>query len=147
MEPTKPIVQIYTDGSCLGNPGPGGYAAVLIFNDKEKEIVGGEKQTTNNRMELTALIKALEALKKPCAVNICTDSKYVMDGITSWLPKWKRNGFKTAAKKDVLNKDLWERLDKALAKHTYKFNWVKGHSGHTFNERVDALAQNAARTL
>ncbi len=133
-------VTIYTDGACSGNPGPGGWGAVLIYGDKEKELSGGEKETTNNRMELMAAIKALEALKTPCKVDVYTDSTYVRSGIMQWIHDWKKRGWKTADKKPVKNVDLWQALDEAAGKHEVKWHWVKGHSGHPMNDRVDALA-------
>lgn len=137
---TKQIVTIYTDGACSGNPGPGGWGALLHFNGAEKELSGGEAETTNNRMELMAPIKALGALKKPCTVTIVTDSKYVKDGITTWIHTWKKNGWRNAKKKPVKNADLWQELDKATAGHDVTWEWVKGHAGHAENERADALA-------
>ncbi len=136
-------VKIYTDGACSGNPGPGGWGALLHFNGTDKELSGGESLTTNNRMELMAAIAALEALKKPCDVNLYTDSKYVMDGITKYVKNWQKNGWRTADKKEVKNKDLWERLVSAQEPHHVKWHWVKGHAGHPENERVDALARAA----
>lgn len=136
-------VTIYTDGACSGNPGPGGWGVVLSCGDKERELNGFEAQTTNNRMELMAAIMALEALKEPCAVALYTDSKYVMDGLTQWMAGWKRNGWKTAAKKPVKNQELWQRLDAAVARHTVKWHWVKGHAGDVMNERADELARRA----
>ncbi len=138
----KPV-QIFTDGACSGNPGPGGWAAILRFGDKEKEIFGGERLTTNNRMELTAVIKALEALTRPCKVVIHTDSRYVMDGITRWMPRWKTNGWKTSDRKPVKNGDLWVALDTAATRHNVAWKWVAGHSGHLENERADRLARAA----
>ncbi len=136
-----PLVEIYTDGACSGNPGPGGWGALLRFGDREKELNGGENPTTNNRMELMAAIAALEALKRPCKVELYTDSKYVQQGISQWLAGWKARGWKTAAKEPVKNQDLWERLDRALGDHTISWLWVKGHAGHVENERVDQLAR------
>lgn len=133
-------VEIFTDGACRGNPGPGGWAALLRTGDKEREISGGEPQTTNNRMELVAAIEALNALKRPCLVELHTDSNYVRDGITKWIHGWQRNGWRTADKKPVKNADLWERLLEAAARHRIRWHWVKGHSGHPENDRVDALA-------
>ena len=133
-------VIIHTDGACKGNPGPGGWGAVLQAAGKCKEMSGGEPVTTNNRMELMAAIMALEALTRPCRVDLHTDSKYVMDGITSWIHGWKARGWKTADKKPVKNDDLWKRLDLARARHTVKWHWVKGHAGHALNERADQLA-------
>jgi ribonuclease HI len=138
-----PHVIIHTDGACSGNPGPGGFGAILSFGDVEKELKGSEPHTTNNRMELMAAITALEALKKPCRVDLHTDSKYVQDGISKWIHGWKRNGWKTADKKPVKNMDLWQRLDAALARHDVKWHWVKGHVGHELNERADQLARDA----
>lgn len=134
-------VEIFTDGACSGNPGPGGWAALLRYKGVERELSGGERQTTNNRMEMMAAIAGLEALKRPSDVVLTTDSQYVMKGITEWMPGWKRRGWKTADKKDVKNRDLWERLDAALQRHRVDWQWVKGHSGHTENERVDELAR------
>jgi ribonuclease HI len=134
-------VEIYTDGACSGNPGPGGWGALLLFGDDEKEITGGEPETTNNRMELTAAIEALEALKRPCQVNLYTDSIYVRDGITKWIVNWKRRGWKTAAKKPVKNVDLWQRLEAATTRHQTEWHWVRGHDGHPENERADELAR------
>ena len=140
-------VKIYTDGACRGNPGPGGWGALLVSGDTEKEIWGGEMLTTNNRMELTAAIRALEALKRSCAIAIYTDSKYVMDGIRTWLPNWKKRGWKTADKKPVKNQDLWQQLDALVATHDIQWHWVKGHSGHVENERADALANRGVDSL
>ncbi len=135
-----PKVEIFTDGACRGNPGPGGWAALLRTGDKEREISGGEKLTTNNRMELRAAIEALRALKRPCRVELHTDSNYVRDGITKWIHGWKRNGWRTADRKSVKNAELWEELHDAAARHEISWHWVKGHSGHPENDRVDALA-------
>jgi ribonuclease HI len=135
-----PLVEIFTDGACRGNPGPGGWAALLRTGEKEREIGGGESHTTNNRMELKAAIEALTALKRPCRVEIHTDSNYVRDGITKWIHGWKRNGWRTADKKPVKNADLWQGLLEAAARHDVTWHWVKGHSGHPENDRVDALA-------
>ena len=137
---TVNIVEIYTDGACRGNPGPGGWGASLRFNGNQKDLYGAERETTNNRMELMAAIQGLEALTKPCKVKIYTDSKYVMDGITSWLANWKKRGWKTAAKKPVKNQDLWQALDEEAARHEIRWVWVKGHSGHDGNEEADRLA-------
>lgn len=138
-------VLIYTDGSCLGNPGPGGYGAVLIYNDNRKELSKGYKNTTNNRMEMRAVIAALESLKEPCNVTLYTDSQYVKNAITKkWIDNWQKNGWKTAAKKPVKNKDLWMQFLPLIKKHNVDFRWVKGHSGHPENERCDELARNAA---
>jgi ribonuclease HI len=134
-------VVIFTDGACSGNPGPGGWGAILTFNGIEKELKGGEPLTTNNRMELMAAINALEALKRPCAVELHTDSQYVKNGITGWIHGWKRNGWRTADKKPVKNEDLWRRLDEAIQRHRIDWRWVKGHAGHAMNERADALAR------
>ena len=133
-------VRAFTDGACSGNPGPGGWGAVLQFGDHERELHGGAPDTTNNRMELTAAIEALKALSEPCRVSLTTDSTYVKDGITQWLANWKRNGWKTAAKKPVKNQDLWQALDHESARHAIDWCWVKGHSGHPENERADRLA-------
>lgn len=133
-------VHIYTDGACRGNPGPGGWGALLIYGDHEKELCGGEDETTNNRMELMAAIKALQALNGERKVVLTTDSKYVRQGITEWMANWKRNGWRTAAKKPVKNVDLWQQLDEAAQKHQISWEWVKGHSGHPENERADQLA-------
>ncbi|MDJ0933849.1 MAG: ribonuclease HI [Kiloniellales bacterium] len=138
------VVEIFTDGACSGNPGPGGWAAILRFRDEQKELTGGERETTNNRMEMMAAIAALEALKRPAQVEITTDSTYVKDGITRWIHGWKKNGWKTSAKKPVKNQDLWQRLDQALAPHQVEWHWVRGHEGHPENERADALARQAA---
>jgi len=137
------IVEIYTDGACRGNPGPGGWAALLSFAGIEKELAGAEVLTTNNRMELTAVIRALEALKKPSEVRVLTDSEYVRKGITEWVKGWKARGWKTADRKPVKNQDLWERLDELAAGHQILWQWVKGHSGVPGNERVDRLANQA----
>ena len=136
---TDPVI-IYTDGACRGNPGKGGWGAILRYKGKIKELHGGEQNTTNNRMELMAAISALEALKKPCVVHLHIDSKYVLDGITKWLPNWKKKGWKTASKAPVKNEDLWRRLDEAIKTHDIDWRWVKGHSGNIGNERADALA-------
>lgn len=134
-------VEIYTDGACSGNPGPGGWGALLIARSSEREIYGGEAATTNNRMELTAAIRALDALKTPCRVALYTDSQYVRQGITEWLPQWIARGWKTAGKKPVKNQDLWEQLAKSAARHEVEWHWVKGHAGHPENERADELAR------
>ena len=135
------FVEIFTDGACSGNPGPGGWGAILRCNGFEKELSGGDRETTNNRMELLAVINALEALNRPCSVKICTDSSYVVNGITKgWAEGWRKNGWRKADKKPALNPDLWERLLNLLAIHKYEFKWVKGHAGHPENERCDALA-------
>lgn len=140
---TTDQVKIYTDGACRGNPGPGGWGVLLQFNGKEKELNGAEEQTTNNRMELTAAIMGLEALKRHCRVTLTTDSQYVKNGITQWLPEWKQRGWKTANKKQVKNIDLWQRLDAVVSKHDVSWEWVRGHSGHIENDRVDQLANLA----
>ena len=140
-------VDVFTDGACRGNPGPGGWGALLQCGQQTKEIFGGEPETTNNRMELLAAIKAFESLKKPSQVCITTDSKYVMQGITEWLANWKRRQWLTAAKKPVKNVDLWQRLDQALQPHQVEWQWVKGHSGHPQNERADALANQGIDAL
>jgi len=134
-------VVIYTDGACSGNPGPGGWGAVMLSGEHEREIWGGEAATTNNRMELTAAIEALSALKRPCRVELHTDSQYLKNGITEWLPMWKARGWRTADKKAVKNDDLWRRLDEARLRHEVDWRWVKGHAGHELNERADALAR------
>lgn len=133
-------IEIYTDGACSGNPGPGGWGAILRWNGHEKELSGGEAETTNNRMEMMAVIKALSALKKPSKVDLYTDSKYVMQGVNEWLEGWKARGWRTAGKKPVKNQDLWERIDSAIQTHNVTFHWVKGHDGHPENERADQLA-------
>ena len=134
-------VIIHTDGACSGNPGPGGWGAILEYNGTRKELSGGEAETTNNRMELTGAIMALEGIKRPCKVEMHVDSAYVKDGITKWIHGWKRNGWKTADKKPVKNVELWQRLDKAIAAHDISWHWVKGHAGHAENERADELAR------
>ncbi|RTZ60848.1 MAG: ribonuclease HI [Gammaproteobacteria bacterium] len=138
------IVEIYTDGACKGNPGPGGWGAVLLYKGSERELSGCEPETTNNRMELQAVIEALSALKRPCQVRVLTDSQYVKNGITSWMRDWKKRGWKTAAKKPVKNKDLWLLLDDAASRHQIEWAWVKGHAGNAGNERADQLASDAA---
>ena len=135
-------VTIYTDGACSGNPGPGGWGAILTLGDHQKELMGGEAHTTNNRMELMAAISALEALKRPCLVDIHTDSQYLRNGIMSWIHAWKRNGWRTADKKPVKNEDLWRRLDELATQHHVEWIWVKGHAGHDGNERADQLARD-----
>ncbi len=142
-EAAKTIVAIYTDGACSGNPGPGGWGAVLRWAGHERELKGGEPHTTNNRMELMAAIAALEALKRPCVIDLHTDSQYLRNGITIWIKGWKRNGWRTADRKPVKNVDLWQRLDAAMARHEVRWHWVKGHAGHDMNERADALARTA----
>ena len=145
---TRKYIEIFTDGACSGNPGPGGWGAILRYGDKEKELCGGEKETTNNRMELTAVIKALEALKEPCVVKLTTDSKYVCDAILQgWVYSWQKNGWKKADKKPALNVDLWEMLLPLLKRHDVTFNWVKGHNGHKENERCDQLAVEFYKNL
>jgi ribonuclease HI len=136
-------VVIHTDGACSGNPGPGGWGAILHYGEHEKELKGGELATTNNRMELMAAIMALEALKRTCTVELHTDSQYLRQGITGWIHGWKRNGWKTADKKPVKNADLWQRLEAAVDRHTVHWHWVRGHSGHDLNERADELAREA----
>jgi len=140
-------VELYTDGACLGNPGPGGWGALLRFGSREKELSGGEAQTTNNRMELMAAIAGLEALKRPCGVVLTTDSQYVKRGVEEWMERWRANGWRTSDRKPVKNQDLWERLSAALAGHRVQWRWVKGHAGHAENERVDTLARDAALTF
>ena len=140
-------VEVFTDGGCRGNPGPGGWGAVLRFGGHERELRGSEQNTTNNRMELLAAISALEAMIEPCTVVLTTDSTYVKDGITRWIRSWKANGWKTAAKKAVKNKDLWERLDAECLRHQVDWRWVKGHAGHPENERADGLANLAMDEL
>jgi len=137
----RPRVTIFTDGACSGNPGPGGWGAILVSGNALRELSGGEAATTNNRMELTAAVEALSALKRPSDVTLHTDSKYVMDGITGWIHAWKRNGWRTAAKKPVKNEELWRALDSALSRHRVEWRWVKGHAGDPLNERADALAR------
>ena len=134
-------VTIYTDGACSGNPGPGGWGALMLFGEHERELKGGAPQTTNNRMELLAAIEALEALKRPCKVNLHTDSTYLRDGITKWIHNWKRNNWRTSAKKPVKNVDLWQRLEEAIERHDIDWHWVKGHAGDPGNEAADALAR------
>lgn len=138
-----PRVEVFTDGACTGNPGPGGWAAILRTGAHEKELSGGDPATTNNRMELTAAIRAFEALKQPTEVTLYTDSRYVMDGATKWMANWKKNGWKTADKKPVKNEALWKALEAAAAPHKVTWRWVRGHDGHPENERVDALARGA----
>jgi ribonuclease HI len=146
-EKSKQIVEIFTDGACSGNPGPGGWGAILRFGTVEKELNGSEEHTTNNRMELMAAIMAIEAVKRPCEIHLHTDSEYLRQGITTWIHGWKKRGWKTADKKPVKNQDLWERLDRAIATHNVKWHWVRGHSGHIENERADELARLAIRQL
>ncbi|MEM6828231.1 MAG: ribonuclease HI [Pseudomonadota bacterium] len=140
-------VKIFTDGACKGNPGPGGWGALLRMGPHEKELSGGEAETTNNRMEMTAVIRGLSALTEPCAVELYSDSKYVLDGITKWVEGWKKRGWVTASKKPVRNADLWHELIDAAARHQISWNWVKGHSGHPENERVDQLASDEAERI
>jgi len=145
MTAAKPQVTIYTDGACSGNPGPGGWGAVLISGPHRKEICGGEPQTTNNRMELAAAIAALDALKKPSRVDLHSDSEYLRNGISMWIEGWKRNGWRTSAKHPVKNVELWQRLDTARQRHEVSWHWVRGHAGHTENERADELAREGMR--
>ncbi len=141
-------VEIFTDGACSGNPGAGGWGVILRYRDVEKELSGGERETTNNRMEMTAVISALQALKCSCNITLYTDSRYVLDGVTKWLPNWKKNNWKTANKKsEVKNMDLWQTLDALLPQHEIRWVWVKGHNGHPENERVDELARLAIKNL
>ena len=147
MSKLVPELFAFTDGACSGNPGPGGWGAVLRYGSTEKTLSGGEPDTTNNRMELMAAIMALEALTQPCQVVLTTDSRYVMDGITQWMANWKKRGWKTASKQPVKNADLWRRLDAACSKHTIEWQWVKGHSGHPENEKADALANRGIDEL
>ena len=140
-------IELFTDGACKGNPGPGGWGALLRFKGTEKELYGGEAATTNNRMELMAVIMGLQALSRPCAVAVTTDSVYVKNGITQWIHNWKRNGWRTAAKKPVKNEDLWRLLDETVARHEVSWHWVKGHAGHPENERADALANRGIADL
>jgi ribonuclease HI len=144
MSEAKQRVELFTDGACLGNPGPGGWGALLRFGTREKELSGGEAQTTNNRMELMAAIAGLEALTRPCDVELTTDSQYVKLGVEQWMARWRANGWRTSDRKPVKNQDLWQRLSAALAAHTVRWHWVKGHAGHAENERVDVLARDAA---
>jgi ribonuclease HI len=144
---TAPGVDIFTDGACSGNPGPGGWGAILRYGEVEKELSGGAAATTNNRMEMTAAIAGLEALKRPCRVRVYTDSQYLRDGISQWLPVWKARNWRTADKKPVKNVDLWQRLDAAAAPHSVEWIWVRGHAGHPENERADALARAAIPAL
>ena len=141
----KTFVEVYADGACSGNPGVGGYGAILRFGEKEKELSGCEEMTTNNRMELLGVISALEALKKPCRVKVITDSTYVVKGMSEWIHTWRAKGWKTAAKKEVLNRDLWERLHRASEPHETEWEWIKGHNGHPENERCDCLAREGIK--
>ena len=147
MKDNQTLVEIFTDGACRGNPGPGGWGALLRFAENEKELLGAEVETTNNRMELMAAIKALEALSKPCKVRVTTDSVYVKNGITDWIDNWKKRNWRTANKKPVKNVDLWQQLDEVSALHEIEWCWVKGHSGHIENERADQLANTAIDNL
>lgn len=141
---SAPSVYLYTDGACKGNPGPGGWGVLMRYGRHEKELFGGEAQTTNNRMELSAVIEGLAALTRPCRVVICTDSQYVKNGMEKWIHGWKRNGWKTAAKQPVKNAELWQRLDELAAQHQIEWQWVRGHTGHPENERADELANHGA---
>ena len=143
----KKLVEIFTDGACSGNPGPGGWGAILRYGGVEREMNGGEPQTTNNRMELMAAIMAIEAVKRPCEIHLHTDSEYLRQGITTWIHSWKARGWKTADKKPVKNVDLWQRLERAIETHDVHWHWVKGHSGHVENERADELARLAIRQM
>jgi len=147
MAETKQIVDMFTDGACLGNPGPGGWAALLRYDGSEKELSGGELQTTNNRMEMMAVIMGLKSLTRPCQVAVTTDSQYVQKGITEWIHNWKARGWRTASKKPVKNVDLWQALDAAQSIHDVTWHWVRGHDGHEENERVDFLARTEAEAL
>ena len=140
-------VTIHTDGSCLSNPGPGGWAAILRWRDNEREIVGHEPDTTNNRMELMAAIMGLNAVTRAMPIDLHTDSRYVMNGVKEWMPRWKANGWKTASKKPVANQDLWQQLDEAVSRHRIRWHWVKGHAGDELNERCDQLARTAAESI
>jgi len=140
-------VRVFTDGACLGNPGPGGWAAIIVDDESEQEISGGERATTNNRMELSAALRALETLTEPTVVEITTDSQYLRNGMLEWMPRWKRNGWRTADKKPVKNVDLWQALDAAAKRHELTWHWVRGHDGHPENERCDVLANAAARSI
>ena len=147
MNTNKKVVEIFTDGACRGNPGPGGWGAILRYKGNEKKLSGAETSTTNNRMELTAVISALTQLKENCIIELTTDSEYVKKGVTEWLPQWKKRGWRTANKKPVKNVDLWETLDSAIANHKIHWHWVKGHSGHRENELADSLANAAIDDL
>jgi ribonuclease HI len=144
---SEPHVVIHTDGACSGNPGPGGFGAILAFGDLVRELKGGEPHTTNNRMELMAAIAALEALKRPCLVDLHTDSQYLRNGVMSWIKQWKRNGWRTADKKPVKNVDLWQRLEAAMGKHRVRWHWVRGHAGDAMNERADELAREGIAAI
>ena len=144
---TDKIIEIFTDGACRGNPGPGGWGALLRYDGTEKELYGGEADTTNNRMELMAAIQALESLTQRCEVQLTTDSEYVKNGITQWIVNWKKRGWRTASKKPVKNTDLWQRLDKAASEHNVSWHWVRGHTGHAENERADELANRGVDEL
>jgi len=144
---SEKIVELFTDGACRGNPGPGGWGVVMRYGKVEKELCGGEFETTNNRMELMAAIRGLESLKRPSRVRLTTDSQYVMKGVTEWMDNWKRRNWQTAAKKPVKNVDLWQRLDRALAPHAVEWEWVRGHTGHAENERADQLANRGIDEL
>lgn len=146
-DPSDRQIYLFTDGACLGNPGPGGWAALLVWNGHERLISGAAPDTTNNRMEMMAVIAGLEALKRPAEVQLTTDSQYVMKGVTEWMARWRANGWKTAGKKPVANQDLWLALDSALARHRVDWHWVKGHAGHPENERVDEAARKQAEQL
>jgi len=141
------VTEIFTDGACRGNPGPGGWGALLRYGKTEKELYGGESDTTNNRMEMTAVIRALEELKRPARIRLTTDSKYVTQGVTEWLESWKKKGWKTASRKPVRNIDLWQQIDSAIQRHYIEWQWVKGHAGHSENERADALANRGIDEL
>lgn len=147
MSDAARTIDAFTDGACLGNPGPGGWAALLRWNGHERLLDGAEPATTNNRMELSAAIAALEALKRPCRVRLATDSQYVKQGIEEWLPRWRANGWRTADRKPVKNQDLWQRLAEAAARHEVTWQWVRGHAGHAENERVDQAAREAAERV
>lgn len=147
MNETMSSVTIFTDGACLGNPGPGGWAALLRAGERERMLSGGETHTTNNRMEMMAAIVALETLKRPCEVALTTDSRYLKHGIEEWLPRWRANGWQTSARKPVKNQDLWQRLESAAQAHSIRWHWVKGHSGHDENERVDQAARAEAEAI
>ena len=147
MKDQDDIVTIHTDGSCLSNPGPGGWAVILQWRDNVREIIGCEQDTTNNRMELKAAIMGLNAVTRAMPIELHTDSRYVLDGVKNWMPRWKANGWKTASKKPVANQDLWQILDEAVSRHQVTWHWVKGHAGNEFNERCDQLARSAAESI